>query len=97
MCITNVFLIEMYFLLLKVLLHDDKNYNKREISNFFGIIYLIINIYLSFVSNLDLWFRFYGSDLTSMSIKLLSIPRCTIQASLVNTNNLDMGPTPKKY
>lgn len=54
-------------------------------------------IYLSFVSNLDLWFRFYGSDLTSMSIKLLSIPRCTIQASLANTNNLDMGPTPKKY
>lgn len=87
----------MYFLLLKVLLHDDKNYNKREISNFFGIIYLIINIYLSFVSNMDLWFRFYGSDLTSMSIKLLSIPRCTIQASLANINNLDMGPTPKKY
>lgn len=98
MCITNVFLIEMYFLLLKVLLHDDKNYNKREISIFFGIIYLIINIYLSFVSK-DLWFRFYGSDLTSMSIKLLSIPRCTIQlqASLANINNLDIGPTSKRY
>lgn len=81
----------MYFLLLKVLLHDDKNYNKREISIFFSV------IYLSFVSNLDLWFRFYGSDLTSMSIKLLSIPRCTIQASLANINNLDMGPTPKRY
>lgn len=84
-------LIEMYFLLLKVLLHDDKNYNKREISIFFYI------IYLSFVSNLDLWFRFYGSDLTSMSIKLLSIPMCTIQASLANINNLDMGPAPKRY
>lgn len=80
----------MYFLLLKVLLHDDKNYNKREISIFFYI------IYLSFVSNLDLWFRFYGSDLTSMSIKLLSIPMCTIQVSLANINNLDMGPTPKR-
>lgn len=81
----------MYFLLLKVLLHDDKNYNKREISFFFSV------IYLSVVSNLDLWFRFYGSDLTSMSVKLLSIPRCTIQASLANINNLDMGPTPKRY
>lgn len=84
-------LIEMYFLLLKVLLHDDKNYNKREISIFFSV------IYLSSVSNLDLWFQFYGSDLTSMSVKLLSIPRCTIQASLANINNLDMGLTPKRY
>lgn len=64
---------------------------KEKFQFFFGV------IYLSFVSNLDLWFRFYGADLTSMSIKLLSIPRCTIQASLANTNNLDMGPTPKKY
>lgn len=66
MCIINVFLIEMYFLLLKVFLYDDKNYNKREILNFFGIIYLIINIYLSFVLNLDFWFWFYGLDLIFM-------------------------------
>lgn len=64
---------------------------KEKFQFFFSV------IYLSFVSNLDLWFRFYGSDLTSMSIKLLSIPRCTIQASLANINNLDMGPTPKRY
>lgn len=84
-------LIEMYFLLLKVLLHDDKNYNKREISNFFGIIYLIINIHLSFVSNLDfwvqdLWLRF---NIEFYSILLLGILRCTIQASSVTINNLD--------
>lgn len=78
MCIINVFLIEMYFLLLKIFLYDDKNYNKREILNFFGIIYLIINIYLSFVLNLDFWFRFYGLDLIFMFIKLLSIFRCII-------------------
>lgn len=63
---------------------------KEKFQFFFSV------IYLSFVSNMDLWFRFYGSDLTSMSIKLLSIPRCTIQASLANINNLDMGPTPKR-
>lgn len=63
---------------------------KEKFQFFFSV------IYLSFVSNMDLWFRFYGSDLTSMSIKLLSIPRFTIQASLANINNLDMGPTPKR-
>lgn len=83
----------MYFLLLKVLLHDNKNYNKREITIFF-IIYLLIR----FVSNLDyliwvLWLRFSIQEYQVIIVKL--IPRCTIQASLVTSYNFDIGRAPK--
>lgn len=81
----------MYFLLLKVLLHDNKNYNKREITIFF-IIYLLIR----FVSNLDyliwvLWLRFSIQEYQVIIVKL--IPRCTIQASLVTSYNFDIAWT----
>lgn len=83
----------MYFLLLKVLLHDNKNYNKREITIFF-IIYLLIR----FVSNLDyliwvLWLRFSIQEYQVIIVKL--IPRCTIQASLVTSYHFDIGRAPK--
>lgn len=65
----------MYFLLLKVLLHDNKNYNKREITIFF-IIYLLIR----FVSNLDyliwvLWLRIQASLVTSYNFDIERAPK----------------------